>query len=420
MGLEGISEFLRKKHTSVIKEEHLSNFAFKKICVDISGFIYRYMSIHGKADNKWLQSFINLILLMKNNYINFIPVFDGKPPKEKKVELQTRKENRNQIKEKVETLSTDIQNYYQNFEGLTEEEKQLSINRLLEVLSKIKKDEPVQKKSSLLRQYLNTSVEVLSQSQNTGNNTAKVHIVSEGNSLLSRFVDNAIKSVNNELNDENIKKVVEYVEKQKGYFISITNEDIQKVKSLFEVFNINYIQSKSESEQTCCQLVNEGYCDAILSSDTDCIAHRVKVFIFNLDVQTGMIKYILKDELLSSLEFKDDEQLTDFGILVGCDYNKAKKIKNIGPVKAHQLIKEYKTLEIIKEKIGLDIDSIDYIRCRELFHYDLSDEEKIIERWLNPDLDYIDKYCEENNLFVNMNKIRNVFEKKPEIFYNEN
>lgn len=388
MGLEGISEFLRKKHPNVIQENHISIFSFKKICVDISGFIYKYMSIYGKNDNKWLQSFINLILLMKTNYINFIPVFDGKPPKEKQEELQSRKDTRNQIKEKVDNLSNDLIMYNQAFDGIDEITKNEVINRLLSILEKIDKNDKKETKNSLLRKYLNTE-------------------------------ESKDQTTENKLTDINIKKISDYVEKQKGYFISITSEDIKKVKSLFDIFNINYIQSKSESEQTCCQLVNEGYCDGILSSDTDCIAHRVNLFIFSLDTQTGMVKYIYKDDLLKSLEFDDEEQLTDFGILVGCDYNKGKKIKNIGPVKAHSLIKENKTLENIKEKMGIDIDSIDYLRCRELFHYKLSESEIKIERWINPPVDSIIQYCEENDFFVNYNKIKKVFESKPEILYLE-
>jgi hypothetical protein len=174
MGLEGISEYIRKKHPGVIREEHLSTFAFKKICVDISGFLYRYMSIHGKGDKKWLQSFINLILLMKNNYINFIPVFDGKPPKEKQEELRSRKESRNQIKDKVESLSTDLTSFHSDFEGIDEEEKQKITSRLLETLEKLKKNDEKESKTSLLRKFLQKEDTIEEKKEITSNDIKKI------------------------------------------------------------------------------------------------------------------------------------------------------------------------------------------------------------------------------------------------------
>jgi len=391
MGLEGVSEFIRRKYPDCIKEDHISVFAFKKICVDVSGFIYRFMSIYGKENYRWLQCFINLILLMKKNYINFIPVFDGKPPDEKKNELNNRKETKNSIKDKINTLENELIEYNKE-----EDKSNVNIDNLIKVLKQIKNTNKTEIKNKFLRNFLKLDDE---KKENT-------------------IVDNEKKiDEKNSLTNEDIKLIYNYIEKQKSYLFNITINDINILKELFSLFNLSYIQSNSEAEQTCCSLVNEGLCDIVLSSDTDCIAHRVSIFIFQLDIQTGIIKYTTKKDLLESFEFDQDEQLTDFGILVGCDYNKSKKIKNIGPVKAHQLIKEYKNLETIKTKLNIDIDSIDYIKCRELFHYKLTDEEKNIIRWIKPDINDIEQFITKNNIYYNINTIRKIFDKKLEIIY---
>jgi len=386
MGLEGVSEFIRRKYPDCIKEDHISVFAFKKICVDVSGFIYRFMSIYGKENNRWLQCFINLILLMKKNYINFIPVFDGKPPDEKKNELNNRKENKNSIKDKISLLENELIEY-----NKSEDKSNVNIDNLLKILKQIKNTNKTEIKNKFLRNFLKLDEE---QKQNI-----------------------IVENEKNLLTNEDIQLIYNYIEKQKSYLFNITINDINILKELFSLFNLSYIQSNSEGEQTCCSLVNEGLCDIVLSSDTDCIAHRVSIFIFQLDIQTGIIKYTTKKDLLESFEFNHDEQLTDFGILVGCDYNKSKKIKNIGPVKAHQLIKEYKNLETIKTKLNIDIDSIDYIKCRELFHYKLSDEEKNITRWVKPDINDIEQFITKNNIYYNINTIKKIFDKKLEIIY---
>jgi 5'-3' exonuclease len=397
MGLEGVSEFIRRKYPDCIKEDHISVFAFKKICVDVSGFIYRFMSIYGKENYRWLQSFINLILLMKKNYINIIPVFDGKPPDEKKNELNNRKENKNSIKDKINTLENELIEYNKD-----EDKSNINIDTILKVLKQIKNTNKNEIKNKFLRNFLK-----LDDPSSSLENQVK-----EKNNILSETSENK-----SSLTNEDIELIYNYIEKQKSYLFNITVNDINILKELFSLFNISYIQSNSEAEQTCCSLVNEGLCDIVLSSDTDCIAHRVSIFIFQLDIQTGIIKYTTKKDLLESFEFDHDEQLTDFGILVGCDYNKSKKIKNIGPVKAHQLIKEYKNLETIKTKLNIDIDSIDYIKCRELFNYKLSDEEKNISRWVKPDINDIEEFMEKNNIYYNINTIRKTFDKKLEIIY---
>jgi 5'-3' exonuclease len=391
MGLEGVSEFIRREYPDCIKEDHISIFAFKKVCVDVSGFIYRFMSIYGKENYRWLQCFINLILLMKKNYINFIPVFDGKPPDEKKNELNNRKETKNSIKDKINTLENELIEY-----NKAEDKSNINIDNILKVLKQIKNTNKTEIKNKFLRNFLKLDEE---QKDNTIVDNEK--IIEEKNSLTN----------------EDIQLIYNYIEKQKSYLFNITINDINILKELFSLFNLSYIQSNSEAEQTCCSLVNEGLCDIVLSSDTDCIAHRVSIFIFQLDIQTGIIKYTTKKDLLESFEFDRDEQLTDFGILVGCDYNKSKKIKNIGPVKAHQLIKEYKNLETIKTKLNIDIDSIDYIKCRELFNYKLSDEEKNISRWVKPDINDIEEFMAKNNIYYNINTIRKTFDKKLEIIY---
>lgn len=380
MGLEGVSEYLRKRHPNVITNSHLSEFAFKKIAVDISGFIYRYMSIYGKENNMWLKCFINLILLMKSNNIIFIPVFDGKPPKEKSEEIAERRKARDNISDKVNTIEDHLQEYITT--GKVSD-------KIVEIINNESKKQEV-KKSSLLH---------------------SLHSQEETIDLKTDY----------SLQPEHLEMVNEYIRKQTSYVFSITSDDIKELKELFDMFGVTYIQATAESESTCCSLVNAGLCDAVLSNDTDCLAHRVNIFIYNLDTSKGTVKYIKKDELLCSLEFTNEKQLTDFGILVGCDYNRSRRLKNIGPVKAQQMIKECGDLETVRDKYKKDIDSINYKRCRELFNYELSDEEKRVKKtkvWRKPDIDVLKTYLKRKEYFVDYNKIEKAFNKDIKIVFN--
>jgi 5'-3' exonuclease len=378
MGLEGVSEYLRKKHSNVITNSHLSEFAFKRIAVDISGFIYRYMSIYGKENTMWLKCFINLIILMRSNNVTFIPVFDGKPPKEKSEEIAERRKAKDNLTDKVATVENHLEDYV-NTGKVSERLKDIIVNE-----EKKNKD----KKASLLH------------------------------SLHSEVNEEPKDDEDYSLTPNQLEVLNEYIRKQNTYIFSITSEDIKQLKDIFDLFNVPYIQAIHEAEQTCCSLVNTGLCDAVLSNDTDCLAHRVNIFIYNLDTSKGTVKYIKKSELLESIEFEKEEQLTDFGILVGCDYNRSRRLKNIGPVKAQQLIKECKDLETIKSKYKKDIDSINYKRCRELFNYELTTEEKNIKVWRKPNLELVKEELKSREIFVDYNKIEKVFNKEIKIVFN--
>lgn len=383
MGLEGVSEFIKKKYPGCITNSHLSEFAFKRIAVDISGFIYRYISIYGKENTQWLRCFVNLILLMRSNNVIFIPVFDGKPPKEKSEEIQERRKARDNITDKIKTIEDDMEAYIT--EGIISES-------IKSVIAKEQTKEKESKKSLL----------------------HSIH-QQEVNTLAT---DDELT----ELSSEHIEVVNEYIRKQQSYVFSITSEDIQSLKNVFDIFNVAYIQSPTESEQTCCALVRNGYCDAVLSNDTDCIAHKADIFIYNLDTSKGAIKYIKKTDILTELQFENETQLTEFGVLVGCDYNRSRRLKNIGPVKAHQLIKECKDLETIRDKYKKDIDSINYKRCRELFNYELSDEEKAIMKsikvWRKPDLTLVKKRLTHDKIFADFGKIDKAFNAEVKIIFN--
>tara|TARA_B100001123_G_C15315716_1_gene1026064 strand:+ start:134 stop:1069 length:936 start_codon:yes stop_codon:yes gene_type:complete len=86
MGVKLLSSLLKSLCPNAIKQIHLSSLQNKKICVDTSIYLYRY-----KAQECLIEKFYLLCSIFK--YYNIIPifVFDGKPPEEKKEELEKRK-----------------------------------------------------------------------------------------------------------------------------------------------------------------------------------------------------------------------------------------------------------------------------------------------------------------------------------------
>ena len=89
----------------------------------------------------------------------------------------------------------------------------------------------------------------------------------------------------------------------------------------------------------------------------------------------------------------------DLCILLGCDY--CDTIRGIGPKKAIEYIKQYKTIEKVLEKLDKEKFQVPenwmYKEARELFiHPDVTDPETIELKWTEPDEEGIIEYmCKE-------------------------
>jgi flap endonuclease-1 len=174
------------------------------------------------------------------------------------------------------------------------------------------------------------------------------------------------------LYEENTKILEDELKKLNLTIISIEKGDIESLKELFSILNIQFIEANTEAEIVCAQLSKENKVDLCLSDDTDVLANG-SIFITGYNFKkNNLVKYdypkILKELKLSNEEF------VDLCILCGCDY--AAKINKIGYITAYKLITKYRTLENIIENIKhIDkycitdefIKSFNYQECRDIF-----------------------------------------------------
>jgi len=99
MGIRYLNRFLKENASESIKLCRLSELAGKKIAVDISIYMYRFVSDNCLIENIYL-------MLSVFRYYNIVPifVFDGKPPIEKREVLQRRKEDKQKAEEEYNKL----------------------------------------------------------------------------------------------------------------------------------------------------------------------------------------------------------------------------------------------------------------------------------------------------------------------------
>lgn len=110
MGIKNLNRFLLDNCSKkTIQKTHLSILSNKKIVIDTSIYLYKFM-----GENSLMESFYLFISILLKYKISPIFIFDGKPPPEKKELLIQRRidklearEKYYEIKEKMETLTDE-------------------------------------------------------------------------------------------------------------------------------------------------------------------------------------------------------------------------------------------------------------------------------------------------------------------------
>lgn len=103
MGIKNLNKFLKQNAKQSINLIQLNELSGKKIAVDISIYMYRYM-----AENALIENMYLMLSIFK--HCNIIPVFvfDGKPPSEKSELLQKRKEDKQLAEEEYNELKRQL------------------------------------------------------------------------------------------------------------------------------------------------------------------------------------------------------------------------------------------------------------------------------------------------------------------------
>ena len=83
MGIKSLNKFLRKNCINIFEEIHISEYAYKKVAIDISLYLYKFKRSCGDT---WLSVFLNLICCLRKNEIHCVFIYDNGAPPEKDLE----------------------------------------------------------------------------------------------------------------------------------------------------------------------------------------------------------------------------------------------------------------------------------------------------------------------------------------------
>jgi len=258
MGIKNLNKFIKDKYPESMISIHLSSFAYKKVAIDISLYLFKYKAVCGE---NWLSAFINLITSLRRNDIHCVFIYDGKSPIEKEHEKQKRKDEKEKLEKNVFLLEEALENYH---------------------------------KTGIIDQ-------ILINLYNRGRSTSKQSLL-----IHNKSVD--------------IDWITDKIKQKKQQIIDINPSDFEFTKKLFDILKVPYFSAPWEAEKLCSKLCLDGLVDAVLSEDTDVIAYGTPIFLSKIDTLNDTAVAIENEFLLSQMNFSQN-QLLDLCIMSGTDYN---------------------------------------------------------------------------------------------------
>jgi flap endonuclease-1 len=366
MGIRALNKFLQAKCKSSIKSIPLSELSGKKIAVDISIYLYKYIS-----ENVLLENLYLMISIFRTNNITPIFIFDGKPPAEKNETIATRKKNKIDAREE----------YY---------------------------------RLKLLIESMKTT---------TDTDQDAVADANADSGALVETTEYAQKQKQNEIND--ISQTMEQLKKK---FISIKYDDIQNVKTLLQAYGMTYFEAPGEADILCAKLVTNNLVYACLSEDTDMFVYGCGRVLRYLSLTLSNVVIYDLNHILKTLNISMDI-FKKICILYGCDYSHDSLVENniccepqemlhnMNIFNAFQVFKKYRdagagegdTIDFYEWIINEKIHSTQYIdeinKNMKLFdivetkNLELYDHIKILNGPINKKL-LIDVMKKENFIFI--------------------
>jgi flap endonuclease-1 len=151
---------------------------------------------------------------------------------------------------------------------------------------------------------------------------------------------------------------------------------VADAKELLDAMGIPWVDAPSEGEAQASVMAVEGTVNAVASQDHDSLVFGAPVLVRNVTISgkrrlpgKGIVVNVVPERItLSSVLAATGltrEQLVDFAILLGTDFN-PDGFEGVGPATALKYLKKYGRLEDVKELSG-PLEAIDYRKIRELY-----------------------------------------------------
>jgi 5'-3' exonuclease len=280
MGIRMLNKFLQDKCKSSISRVNLSELSGKKIAVDISIYLYKFL-----GDNALLENLYLMISIFRENNIIPVFVFDGKPPAEKNDTIAFRKKTKINARDE----------YY----------------RLKQILDDIESDVAV------------------SDCDGGGG----------GGGGGGDDDEETVTDIPSNTADIRIM-----MDKLKKKFVILKSEHIQNAKMLLQAYGMTYIESPGEADMLCAKLVSKNIVYACLSEDTDMFVYGCSRVLRYLSLTTSTVILYDFQEIIKTLDMTTYEfrQLCIIYGCDYLPKNENQNYKNMTIFNSYKMFKQYK------------------------------------------------------------------------------
>lgn len=169
-----------------------------------------------------------------------------------------------------------------------------------------------------------------------------------------------ISNINDELKNNKNQEEINILELEKTKYLKrtvlITKEQIKECQEIIQLLGIPIIESPEEADAQCAWLIKNELVDYVASEDMDLLTFGTTKLLRGLNSKNKIIEYNL-EKILEDLEITY-KQFIELCILLGCDY--CSTLNKIGPIKAFENIKKYKTIKKILKKNNIKVENFDY------------------------------------------------------------
>jgi len=193
----------------------------------------------------------------------------------------------------------------------------------------------------------------------------------------------------------------EDIDKFSKRLVKVTKAHNEEAKKLLGLMGVPYVEAPCEAEAQCAALAKAGKVYGVATEDMDALTFGTPILLRHMtysEARKMPIKEFHLEKVLEEMELTQQEFI-DICILLGCDY--CDSIRGIGPKRAIELLRTYKSIETILEKIDtkkyVPPTNWPYEEARRLFKEpDVIDPSEIDLKWTEPNEEELIKYmCEQ-------------------------
>lgn len=122
MGIRFLNQYFKKECKQGIQQIHLKSLSGKKIAVDTSIYLYKFLA---DGEEALIENLLTMLNLFKYYKITPIFIFDGKVPAEKKALLEKRKEDKKTAENEYYLLKDKMENTLLEKKGIQQQMDEL-------------------------------------------------------------------------------------------------------------------------------------------------------------------------------------------------------------------------------------------------------------------------------------------------------